>query len=243
LKTSRSSAGPDEGSGGKPKMTLWTRLSEAARGIGTSVLSLLGGEQKTPEKSVAFTIGMIALSAKMAKADGVATRDEFKAFSEVFHVPEADKPAVQRIFDLAKQDVAGFEAYAERIAEMFDEGVQTLEDVVDGLFHIAKADGAVHHDELAYLQRVAGIFGFSERDFLRIRARHVLIADDPFLVLGLPRNTPIADVKKRYRKLARELHPDKQIANGMPKELVVIASDRLARINAAYQAISRGNTT
>jgi DnaJ like chaperone protein len=222
-------------------MSLWTRLSEAAQNIGTSLSSLLSVEQKPPEKTVAFTIGMIALSAKMAKADGVVTRDEVKAFNEVFHVPEDDRAAVERIFNLAKQDIAGFEAYAEKVAILFRGGAQTLENVVDGLFHIAKADGAVHQAELAYLQRVSEIFGFAERDFLRIRARHVVVADDPFVVLGLPRNTALADIKKHYRKLARELHPDKQVAKGMPEELVVIASDRLARINAAYDAIMKGS--
>jgi DnaJ like chaperone protein len=220
-------------------MTLWTRLSEAAQNIGTSLSSLLGGEQKPPERTIAFTIGMIALSAKMAKADGVVTRDEVKAFNEVFHVPEKDKAAVERIFNLAKQDIAGFETYAEKVAVLFKGGAHTLENVVDGLFHIAKADGAVHPDELAYLQRVSDVFGFTEKDFMRIKARHVVMADDPYVVLGLPHSTPLADVKKHYRKLARELHPDKQVASGMPEELVIIASDRLARINAAYEAIAK----
>ena len=222
-------------------MSLWTRLADTAQSIGSSLLSILGSEDKPPEKTVAFTIGMIALSAKMAKSDGVVTHDEVKAFEDVFQVPENDKPAVERVFNLAKQDIAGFESYAKRVAELFSGGAHTLENVLDGLFHIAKADGVVHEGELLYLQRVSEIFGFKEKDFTRIRARHVVIADDPYVVLGLPSDASIATVKKQYRTLARELHPDKQVASGMPEELVIIASDRLARINAAYNEIVKGS--
>lgn len=222
-------------------MSLWTRLAESAQSIGTSLSSLLGGGDKPPEKTVAFTIGMIALSAKMAKADGVVTRDEVKAFSDVFQVPEKDKAAVERVFNLAKQDIAGFESYAGKVADLFKGGANTLENVMDGLFHIAKADGVVHEKELFYLERVSEIFGFEHKDFIRIRARHVVIAEDPYVILGLPPGAPVADVKKHYRKLARELHPDRQVAGGMPEELVIIASDRLARINAAYNEIVKGS--
>jgi DnaJ like chaperone protein len=222
-------------------MSLWTRLADTAQTISSSLLAFLSGDEKPPEKTVAFTIGMIALSAKMAKSDGVVTHDEVKAFEDVFQVPEKDKFAVERVFNLAKQDIAGFESYANKVAELFSGGAHTLENVLDGLFHIAKADGVVHEQELSYLQRVSEIFGFKEKDFIRIRARHVVIVDDPYVILGLPSDAPVSTVKKQYRKLARELHPDKQVASGMPEELVIIASDRLARINAAYSEIVKGS--
>jgi DnaJ like chaperone protein len=224
-------------------MSLWTRLADTAQTISASLLPFLSGDEKPPEKTVAFTIGMIALSAKMAKSDGVVTHDEVRAFEDVFQVPEKDRSAVQRVFNLAKQDIAGFESYAKKVAELFSGGAHTLENVLDGLFHIAKADGVVHQQELAYLQRVSEIFGFKEKDFIRIRARHVVIVDDPYVIMGLPSDSPVSVVKKQYRKLARELHPDKQVASGMPKELVIIASDRLARINAAYNEIVKGSAT
>lgn len=221
-------------------MTVWSRITDAMQGFGSSIGQLLGGTSGiAPEKSVAFTIGMIALGAKMAKADGVVTSDEVQAFRQVFQVPEKDAAAVTRVFNLAKQDVAGFESYAEQVAKLFDKGSSMLESVLDGLFHIAKADDAVHEQELAFLFAVAGIFGFTERDFARIKARHVAVAEDPFEILGLSPDASIETVKQHYRKLARELHPDRNIANGMPQELVIIATERLARINAAYNQITK----
>jgi DnaJ like chaperone protein len=218
-------------------MSIWSRISDFTQSIGEGVsgtLEGLSGASKPPEKSVAFTIGMIALGAKMARADGVVTASEVAAFSQVFHVPEKDRAAVERVFNLAKQDVAGYETYAGQVAKLFGPKSHVLESVLDGLFHIAKADTVIHPKELSYLENVASIFGFTGNDWLRIRSRHVALKDDPFEILGLSPDAKRAEIKKRYKTLVKELHPDKQIAAGVPAEMVKLATDRLARINRAY---------
>jgi DnaJ like chaperone protein len=219
-------------------MSIWQRITGAVQDVGETVTGYFGSNTP-PEKSVAFTIGMIALGAKMAKADGAVTRDEVAAFGQVFQVPEKDQAAVQRVFDLAKQDVAGFESYANQVAALFVPGSAMLENVLDGLFHIAKADGAVHEDELRFLERIAELFGFDAKAFNRIRARHVLIADDPYAILGVAPDMAFDDIRKVHRKLVRELHPDKHVASGMPQELVLIATERLSRINEAFDRIKK----
>lgn len=223
-------------------MTVWANISDLASGIGDTIGQMLSGFSRTstaPEKSVGFTIGMIALGAKMAKADGVVTDDEVQAFREVFHVPDKDMPAVERVFNLAKQDVVGFETYASQVAKLFVKKSKVLENVLDGLFHIAKADGVIHEDELTYLERVADIFGFGAPEFSRIRSRHVAVIDDPYDILEVPRDAALADIKKKYKSLVRALHPDKLTASGVPAEMVRIATDRLARINAAYGELTK----
>ena len=223
-------------------MTVWSRIADFAQGLGDGIsqaLSGFSGSDTPPEKSVAFTIGMIALGAKMAKADGIVSDSEVMAFSQVFHVPDKDRAAVNRVFNVAKQDVAGFESYAAQVAKLFGPRTHVLETVIDGLFHIAKADGVIHPSELAFLERVAEIFGFIDADWTRMRARHVALRDDPFEVLGIPADAKIAEVKRRYKTLVKELHPDKQIAAGVPIEMVRLAEERLARINAAYAEIEK----
>ena len=233
-------------------MSIWGKLAGAAAGfaLGGPIGALLGGlaghfgldralgQERPQDSAVAFTVGVIALGAKMAKADGVVTPDEVEAFKQVFRVPPSEMHNVARIFDLAKQDVAGYEAYAEQLAEMFHDNRRLLEDVLEGLFHIASADGVLHPKEDEFLAAVADRFGFSPVEFRTIRARFVPAdKSDPYVVLGVPRTADLDAIKARYRKLLQENHPDKAMARGMPPEFIKIATDKAAAINAAYEQV------
>jgi DnaJ like chaperone protein len=199
-----------------------------------------GIDPRAATKQVAFTIAVIALGAKMAKADGIVTRAEIDAFKRVFRIPDDEMKNVGRIFDRARRSSLGFEAYAGQVAAMFKNQPAVLEELLDGLFHIAKADGHVPGTEIAYLRKVAGIFGFNDHDFERIRAEH-LGPDkaDPYEILGVTRDMSESEIKVAYRRLVREHHPDRLIAKGVPKEFVDLANEKLANINAAWDRISR----
>jgi DnaJ like chaperone protein len=199
-----------------------------------------GLDPRAATRQAAFTIAVIALGAKMAKVDGVVTRDEVDAFKQVFRVPDDEMKTVGRIFDQARKSPLGFEAYAGQIAHMFRNQRPVLEELLDGLFHIAKADGRVPAAELDYLRKVAGIFGFSEHDFERIRAEQ-LGPDkaDPYEILGVGRRSTDSEIKLAYRKLVREHHPDRLIAKGVPKEFIEVANEKLATINAAWDRITK----
>ena len=191
-------------------------------------------------RQIAFTTAVIVLSAKMAKADGVVTREEVDAFKEIFRIPPDEVAGVGRLFDEARRDARGFEPYAEQVARMFARDRSVLEELLGGLFHIAKADGVVHPAELDYLRRVAIIFGFSANEFERIRAALMGPDEaDPYAILGLTRKAPDAEVKSTYRKLIREYHPDTLVAKGLPQEFVDVANDKMAAINAAYDRIEK----
>ncbi len=220
-------------------MSIWTRISAAISAIvakGESLLSLF--ERTPPERSVAFTIAVISLGAKMAKADGQVKPIEVAAFRQVFQIAPQDEAAAARVFNLARQDVAGFDAYASRIARMFEGQREVLEDILEGLFHIALADGGYHDLEASFLTRVAEIFGIGAPAFSRIEARHVSgRAPDPWEVLGVPRDADIAEARARWRELVRANHPDMMIARGLPVETVNLANARLAMINQAWEEI------
>jgi len=221
-------------------MSIWSRISDviASISIGESLTALFERLRTPPERSVAFTIAVIALSAKMAKADGMVTRDEVHAFREVFHIPAEAIPQAARVFNLARQDVAGFDAYAKKIGRMFGHDSPVLVDLMDGLFHIAQADGVYHPREDAFLHEVARQFGLSERAFLAIRARYVNdIESDPYLVLGVDEGQSLSDIRTAWKELVRQNHPDQMFARGVPEEAIKLAEKRLVKINRAYEII------
>ncbi len=218
-------------------MSIWSFRGEAlaALAAGESLAAVFDKLRTPPERSIGFTIAVIALGAKMAKADGLVTRDEVAAFREVFHIPPEDEAHAARVFNLARQDVAGFEEYARKIADMFRETEGPLCDLLEGLFYIALADGDYHDLEDSYLEIVSGIFGLSERQFRSLRARFVPDSEpDPWDVLGVEPGTPVTEVRAAWRALVRDSHPDRMLARGVPEEAIRMAEKRLIAINRAW---------
>ncbi len=223
-------------------MSIWTRISQALSALakGESLSALFEPFRTPPERSVAFTIAVIALGAKMAKADGQVTRDEVAAFRRVFTIPSGEEAHAAQVFNLARQDVLGFDLYARRIGRLLKDDPQMLVDLMEGLFHIALADGDYHSGEDDFLHQVARIFGLEERHFASLRVRFgVNGLPDPHAVLGVAHDAPIAEVRAAWRAAVIAAHPDGMIARGVPAEAVQLATARLAAVNAAWEAISR----
>ncbi|MBC7147123.1 MAG: molecular chaperone DjiA [Thioclava marina] len=221
-------------------LSLWSRIAQAlsALGRGEALSDVFDHLRAPPERSVAFTIAVIALGAKMAKADGQVTRDEVAAFRRIFQIPPGEEANAARVFDMARTDVAGFDAYAAKIARMFGPGAPVLKDVLEGLFFIALADGEYHEGEDAFLHEVARIFGLEECCFRAMRSAFVAEADpDPWAVLELEPGTPLDEVRKAWRAKVREAHPDRAIARGLPKEAVQLAEARVIALNKAWEEI------
>lgn len=202
------------------------------------LLHFLARLRTPPERSVGFAIATIALGAKIAKADGLVTRGEVAAFREVFVIPEAEEGNAARVYDLARQDVAGFEDYARQVRRMFGDNAPQLADLLEGLFHVAVADGDYHPEENGFLARVADIFELSSRDFLRIRAEFVPEAErHPLDVLGLPHDATLEEARRAWKALVRDAHPDRLVARGLPSEAIRLAEKRLVCINRAWERL------
>jgi DnaJ like chaperone protein len=228
--------------------SVWQRLSEIVgstsqrTGVVGSLANMLDPDTWLPGgKDAAFTLALIALSAKMAVSDGIVTASELRAFQRTVDIPPGIEQQVDRLFRLAQQDVAGYEAYAKKIGRFFSGSPDTLEHVLDGLFYIASADGLIHENELEYLKNVSDIFGFDEARFEQIAAQHVVLDTgvDPYVVLGLMPGAELNEVKRVYRLLVSEHHPDRLIAKGVPEELIDVATARMQAINHAYNKITR----
>jgi DnaJ like chaperone protein len=232
-------------------MSIWTRIAEAlsalARGEPLSAVFDRLRADPTPEHSIGFTIAVLALGAKMAKADGSVTKDEVTAFRRIFTFPDGEEAHAAHVFNLARQDVAGFDAYARKIARLFNpEGRRicaddhhVLVDILEALFQIAIADGSYHAGEDAFLAHVADEFGLDEPCFHTVRARLVEGAPrDPYDVLGLTREASVAEARKAWKALVRDTHPDVMQSRGVPPEAMKLAERRLQLINEAWREIS-----
>lgn len=232
-------------------MSIWTRIAEALSALASGeplsvVFDRLRGAS-APEQSVGFTIAVLALGAKMAKADGAVTRDEVTAFRRIFTFPEGEEEHAAHVFNLARQDVAGFDAYARKIARLFNpdghricaDDHHILVDILEALFQIAVADGAYHPYEDAFLHHVAEEFGLDEGCFRIVRARLVEgVPRDPYDVLGLPRDATRDAARKAWKALVRDTHPDVMQARGVPPEAMKLAERRLQLINEAWREIN-----
>lgn len=234
-------------------MSIWHMLLTGATGVAVSgplgalaraftarrASPELRREKRQRRRQVAFTIAAIALAAKMARADGYASTEEFATFQRLFRVPESERANAERFYRMAQGSTAGFEAYADQAAKLLGEGSPVLEDLLEALMLIAATDG-VHPDEVAYLDQVANRFGFSAADYARIKARHIEPSDDdPYVILGLAPGSPPDAVRAAYRSLVKAYHPDRHMADGTPPEFIRVAEDRMAAINGAYARIMK----
>jgi DnaJ like chaperone protein len=220
-------------------MSFWRKIA------GLAVRNLDEAECPTcppglPGEDPAFTTAVTALGAKLAKADGQAQAAEYTAFSQVFQPEAGSEGNVRRLYQLARQTTRGFESYARRLAKRYRQCPQLLEDVLDGLFHVAISDGVVTGDELAYLERVSQLFGQNPLTFRRVKATHLgFEAEDPYAVLAVAHDASDEGVRAAWKAQLSEAHPDRARARGLPPEFIEVAEAKATAINAAFDAIMR----
>ena len=235
-------------------MNIWGMIIGGATGfaIGGPIGALLGiaaghyaesklrGPRDSIEaKKIAFTVAIIALSAKMAKADGVISRSEITAFRQKVHIPSEDLKRVGQFWDLARQTRDGFQSYAKQSVDLFGNRAPILEQLLELLFFIAKADGEISAPEWEYLKSVSTIFGFDENEFQRMADIYGSGEGAPHIILGVAADADEYEIKAAWRKLVKENHPDKLISQGLPDEFVKAATDRMHLINTAYNLMRK----
>ena len=233
-------------------MNIWGMIIGGAAGfaIGGPIGALLGvaaghyaeAKLKVPKdpfeaKKIAFTVAIIALSAKMAKADGLITRSEINAFRQKVHIPSEDLKRVGQFWDLARQTPDGYQSYAKQIVGLFGNRAVILEQLLELLFFIAKADGKISSPEWEYLRSVSTIFGFDENEFHRMADIYGSGEGAAHVILGVSPDADLNEIKKAWRELVRKNHPDALISQGLPDEFLEAATERLHLINAAYKSM------
>ncbi len=222
-------------------MSIWSRVAEFISRIASAGAGLFDSPdslRRQADHQIRFTIAVIALGAKLAKADGQVTVDEIRVFRQVFRIDDSELKHAARVFNFARQSTVGYEHYARSVATMFSSNRELLRGVLEGLFQVAAADGNLTDAEQEFLHRTTRIFGFSEQVFDGILARYSPDEqENPYKVLGVDPEASPAEIRNRWRSLVRKNHPDVLVGKGLPHEAVRVAEKRLAAYNDAWAKI------
>lgn len=209
-------------------------------------------------KEAAFTIGVIALGAKLARLNQRLDRDTIERFRAAFRLPPSDIPMIRKMFEQALFDAVGHKPYADQLAGLFSTRPDMLEALLQGLVRFAVIDRELTPAVIDYLDALALRFnisrarldslmqaeGVSRENIARDVPDMMQSAMSPFEVLGVPKGAPEIVVKQAYRTLIKECHPDLMQAGGnealhIDAEALALANDRMAAINAAYSEIKK----
>ena len=196
------------------------------------------------QKEQIFATSVIAISAKLAKADGKISKSEILAFKKIFEFPAEDEKAISNIFNSAKENIDDYKGIAEQVYKVFKSDRGLLFELLNSLFSIAYADGELHPKEKVMLSEIAKIFQISDNEFESLKnIFEAKISQDntsinrSYKILGLSENASLEQVSNQYRKLIKEYHPDKLQGMGLPKEFIELANQKLSAINKAYTEI------
>jgi DnaJ like chaperone protein len=224
-------------------MTLWRAITRFSRS-GSKPEGDCGCPDTMPGADPAFSAAVTALGAKLARADGRVDQSEFDSFIEVFQPDERSTRDVHRLYALARETTLGFESYAKGLAKRYRGCPQLLEKVLDGLFHVAKADGAVSGGEIAFIERVGQLFGLSPLTVRRLKSDHLGASPgDPYHLLGVAPDAPDDTVRAAWKRALSAHHPDRAQGQGLPAELVAAAAAKASAINAAFDAVMHERRT
>ena len=187
-----------------------------------------------------FALSLIVLSAKLSKADGQVSKEELIAVKDKLKIPDNELDQVGKIFNKAKEESAGYESYAQQIAQIYKGNINVLEEVINILFYIAESDGNISESELKMIEHIAQIFGLTEIQFNSIReSRKSSDKLNPYIVLESNPDDTIEIIRKRYLKLSKEHHPDLLISKGVPQEVIDESKAKMRTINSAWDQVKK----
>jgi DnaJ like chaperone protein len=198
----------------------------------------------SPEQTqMIFFTSVFSMLAKMSKVDGRVSEEEVavieKFMKEELHLNTASRIAAIQIFRQAMQSPESFEAFASQFYRAFSNQPYIIELVMDILFRVASTDGNIQKEEEDLLLSASQIFNYDRADYERMKSKYVSTSHYYYAVLNCDSTASNAEIKKQYRKLATEYHPDKIQSKGLPEGFIQFANEKFAEIQEAYTAIKK----
>ena len=236
-------------------MSIWGSLIGGMVGFslggpfGMLLGSLIGGKISRARSGISsnfgqpqqiFALSLIVLSAKLSKVDGQVSKAELVAVKDKLKIPENEIDNVGKIFNKAKEESAGYEPYAQQIAQIYKDNLNVLEEVINILFYIAEADGNVSQAELDMIKHIAQIFNLNQSQFNSIKeSRKSSDKLNPYIVLESKPEENLQTIRKKYLKLSKEHHPDVLMSKGVPQEVIEESKKKMRAINLAWDQIQQ----
>ncbi len=202
--------------------------------------------KKTPisyseQSQVTFFVATFSMLAKLARADSHVSQEEIDSIDHFMahdlNLNPESKRIAMNIFHTALESEESFYDFAAQFYNQFVSQPQLLEMMIDILLRVSVADGVLSQSEEALVLSAVRIFNFDHARYMKLRSKYVKDADKFYAILGCDRNDSNEHIKKQYRKLVSDYHPDKIASKGLPEEFIKFANDKFREIQEAYEGV------
>lgn len=190
-----------------------------------------------------FFVATFSMLAKLAKVDGRISEEEIDSI-RAFMVKDLNLDAQSqnvaiRIFNAAIESPEPFSGFAAQFYNQFQAQSQFLELMIDILLRVSVADGRMSEKEESLILEAVGIFRFNQDAYRRIKSKYVDDIQKYYSILNSEKSDSNEQIKKQYRKLVFEYHPDTIASKGLPEEFTKFANDKFREIQEAYEMVRK----
>lgn len=199
------------------------------------------------QTQLTFFVATFSMLAKLARVDGRITKKEIDSI-ENFMVydlklsQESRKIAIN-IFHTAVESPQTFNDFAFQFYNQFRLNPQILEFMIDIMLRVSVADGILSESEEKLIFSAVRIFNLREEEYKKLKLRYVKENKKYYSILGCNENDSNEHIKRQYRKLVSDYHPDKIASKGLPEEFNKFAHDKFREIHEAYEEIKKERGT
>jgi len=195
------------------------------------------------QAQLVFFTAAFSMLAKICKIDGHITDKEINAVNmfmkQDLQLDLNSQQTAQNIFRQAVNSNESFDAFAMQFYSIFRTQPNIIELMIDVLLRVSSADGAISNDEEKMLLSATRIFNYSNSDYERLKSKYVKTTNKFYAILKCDENSSNEEIKKQYRKLVNEYHPDKIESKGLPEEFIKFANDKFKEIQEAYDTVKQ----